>query len=381
MINVYIGENGCGKSRILGKFAKSKINSHQPILAIANTVAHKFPLEKKSNDNYFFFEPINELNAKKNFYYSKKRPIIKEALSSSAFTNDDYSFIRTLQSILSYIGYEPSVGIQIELRPLRKPFISKSSIQEDELVKEFEKVSERLQDHNNKVVWLEKEAIFGIKFLEDLELLLQIERSQNRTRPYSYCDVQLFFRKNGREFDFKLASSGEATLIYTAFFLGFHLQKFKNKKVFILIDEPENSLHPKWQRQYIENLRNIFPYYDFEFHIATHSPIFIAGAQKEGALLHRFNGQRFEKLDADTLGIEDSLIDQFGIVTPQNHSLSERCIDLINDVDDKKLSISDALKVVDSFLKSSFDEQQKDFLLGVEDLIKQIPSGKYDGKD
>lgn len=381
MINVYIGENGCGKSRLLGKLAKSKINSHQPILAIANTVAHKFPLEKKSNDNYFFFEPINELNAKKNFYYSKKRPIIKEALSSSAFTNDDYSFIRTLQSILSYIGYESKVGIRIDLRPLKKSFSASLHSEENDVREQVEEISARLSNHNNKVIWVDKESVYNFKFLEDLELLLQIEKRQKRFRPYSFCDVEFFFKKDGNEFDFKAASSGEATLIYTAFFLGFHLQKFKNKKIYILIDEPENSLHPKWQRQYIENLRNIFPYYDFEFHIATHSPIFIAGAQKEDALLHRFNGQKFEKLDADTLSIEDSLIDQFGIVTPQNHSLSERCIDLINDVDDKKLSISDALMVLDRFISSSFDEKQKEFLIGVGDLIKRIPSEKYDGKD
>lgn len=386
MINVYIGENGCGKSRLLGELAKSRIDIDDVVFAISNTIAHKFPPKKKRNSNYFFFEPLNELNSKKNFYYSKQRPIIKEAFTSATGndSNDMHLFISQINMILSYIGYDPIIGLKLDLEPaFQKRYVSSVYRDNDEIenniIDSILSHANRLSDYSDRVIWLDESNIYNFKFLEGLASILQAEKKSSRK--LNFCNINLFLRKNGEEFQFNSASSGEVTLISTALFLATHLQNFKNQKISILIDEPENSLHPKWQRQYVENLKNIFPYYDFEFHIATHSPIFIAGAQKEGAVLHRHNGNKFEELVAETSNIEDALIDQFGIVTPQNHSLSERCIDLINDVDGKKLSSDEALKTLSKFIESSFDEQQKEFLVGVADLIKNLSSGKFNGKN
>lgn len=80
--------------------------------------------------------------------------------------------------------------------------------------------------------------------------------------------------------DFSFSSSGELVLLYTALYLS----DFKNyswNKI-VLIDEPEISLHPQWQRDYFEKvnewlsilwIKNIF------FIVVTHSPLIVVWSQ------------------------------------------------------------------------------------------------------
>ncbi len=69
--------------------------------------------------------------------------------------------------------------------------------------------------------------------------------------------VELYVKKDDLSLPINKLSSGQLSLISTTFFIASYL---RNGAV-ILIDEPENSLHPSWQRQYISNLKDLFPYY------------------------------------------------------------------------------------------------------------------------
>ena len=86
----------------------------------------------------------------------------------------------------------------------------------------------------------------------------------------------LLFKGNHR---FKLdgASSGESHFLAQMLFLSNNLNK--SDKNIILIDEPEISLHPKWQREYIFKLYDYFYMYDLKIFIATHSPLIISKLQ------------------------------------------------------------------------------------------------------
>lgn len=78
--------------------------------------------------------------------------------------------------------------------------------------------------------------------------------------------LTLKFTKNAEEISWHLLSRGEKTLIYL-FFVVF---LYKNKVDVFLFDEPEISLHVKWQRNLIKDLSELAP--DNQFIIATHSP-------------------------------------------------------------------------------------------------------------
>jgi len=71
---------------------------------------------------------------------------------------------------------------------------------------------------------------------------------------------------NSKQIEWHLLSRGEKTLIYL-FFVVF---LYKDKVSLFLFDEPEISLHVKWQHNLIKDLSELAP--DNQFIIATHSP-------------------------------------------------------------------------------------------------------------
>ncbi|MFR3215974.1 MAG: AAA family ATPase [Dysgonomonas mossii] len=78
----------------------------------------------------------------------------------------------------------------------------------------------------------------------------------------------LHFSRNSKQYNFEQSSSGETHFISS--FIGL-LSQIRNNGL-ILIDEPEISLHPNWQIEYIYFLKTIFKEYpSCHFVIATHS--------------------------------------------------------------------------------------------------------------
>lgn len=71
-------------------------------------------------------------------------------------------------------------------------------------------------------------------------------------------------------------SSGEKQIFYKG---GSLIQYGENKKINVLIDEPEISMHPEWQQKILKFYRNINPNAQFVF--ATHSPHIVSCCRKE----------------------------------------------------------------------------------------------------
>lgn len=71
------------------------------------------------------------------------------------------------------------------------------------------------------------------------------------------------------------ASSGELALITSIVYISTVI----SERTVILIDEPENSLHPKWQKQFVQILFDIFYFFQPKIIIATHSPLIVNGAE------------------------------------------------------------------------------------------------------
>ncbi|KGE86383.1 MAG: AAA family ATPase [Phaeodactylibacter xiamenensis] len=67
-------------------------------------------------------------------------------------------------------------------------------------------------------------------------------------------------------------STGEKELITRAFFL----EVVTPYNSVVLVDEPERSLHPKWQQQIFDVYARVSEKYDAQFIIATHSPHIIS---------------------------------------------------------------------------------------------------------
>ena len=77
-------------------------------------------------------------------------------------------------------------------------------------------------------------------------------------------------------------SSGEQHLVLLSYFLIFLLKP----NSLILIDEPEISLHLKWQRTFIDDILNISKHLNPRFIIATHSPAIVGDFDDQMLKMH-----------------------------------------------------------------------------------------------
>lgn len=95
-------------------------------------------------------------------------------------------------------------------------------------------------------------------------------------------EIKIFFEKHGKEISVDSLSTGEKQIV----FRGAHLLKNINSMSggIVLIDEPELSMHPKWQQQVLQYYRSLFNKngsQDAQMFIATHSEYVLRSALED----------------------------------------------------------------------------------------------------
>ncbi|WP_172978870.1 AAA family ATPase [Roseovarius sp. THAF8] len=99
------------------------------------------------------------------------------------------------------------------------------------------------------------------------------------------------------EFPIDSASGGLMSLIQTAWQI-FLYTKAHGEKAVVLIDEPENHLHPSLQRDFLGNLVNAFP--KVQFIVATHSPFVITSVKESKVYALRYTKLADEDKSSET---------------------------------------------------------------------------------
>ncbi len=95
----------------------------------------------------------------------------------------------------------------------------------------------------------------------------------------------IFESVNGHKIGFDDLSSGEKML----YFMGFTLNQYNLKDALIMVDEPEDSLHPKWQQQIVRFFNNVGT--NNQVILATHSPQIIASVHPESLFVLAINDE------------------------------------------------------------------------------------------
>ncbi|KRA06069.1 hypothetical protein ASD74_04240 [Rhizobium sp. Root564] len=189
--------------------------------------------------------------------------------------------------------------------------------------------------------------------------------------------IKLFLEKvDGTVIELKEASSGELALISSLIFLIINI----GKNYLVLIDEPENSLHPKWQREYVDLLLATFRYQQITAVIATHAPLIVTGAlpsKSDVVDVYSINEGEAEKLDLHAEGepqssIEEILWRAFEVVTPANHYVSERLVEAVSEFEAGRRSQSDVYVLIESMKAESFDSKQSAFFDAVKALVDDV---------
>ena len=157
---------------------------------------------------------------------------------------------------------------------------------------------------------------------------------------------RLDFYKKGRKTSYEECSSGEKHIIFTLFSV---LSAIEKNSV-ILIDEPEISLHPEWQTQYISLLKHVFmSFAGCHILLASHSHYFVSDLERNSSsivILKQDEDHDFfvksELLPDDTYAwsAENIIYNVFGLRTTRNYYFEsdlQKLISLMQESDLDKL--------------------------------------------
>ncbi len=136
-------------------------------------------------------------------------------------------------------------------------------------------ISAMFKNKNEKVGDVQKKVFDEInEIFENLNIDVKVEDISQDGR-----NITLFTNSAGDKFDINELSSGEKQL----FLRTLAIRMLNPENSIILIDEPELSLHPKWQQRIVDVYRKIGK--NNQIIIATHSPHILGSVRKENIIL------------------------------------------------------------------------------------------------
>ncbi|PIB47423.1 hypothetical protein AOA59_01000 [Pseudomonas sp. 2822-15] len=142
------------------------------------------------------------------------------------------------------------------------------------------------------------------------------------------CELTSF---SGETFDVANASSGQQQMLCSVIGLATALRDDS----LVLIDEPELSLHPRWQQQYLDNLfATLEPFKGCHVLVATHSPLIVQRGHALGAGVVQVNKESAsEPLDQDGESVEATLQNVFDTPVTGSVHLANEIFTLITDAE------------------------------------------------
>jgi predicted ATPase len=165
---------------------------------------------------------------------------------------------------------------------------------------------------------------------------LRMARQLSRAGIVQMAEVTLHRESSGRRVEITDASSGELSLVVTQLGIASSIED----RSLILIDEPEISLHPQWQSEYLGQLAEAFSAFrGCHFILATHSPTLVAGAGPE--LTNIVNLERSDVATGELSpgrSVDEVLFSTFGVVTKNSLHLRDLLVAALRGAEDGDLA-------------------------------------------
>lgn len=360
LIKVIIGPNGAGKSLFLKKMAFDYSQEFDHIIAIAPTVHDRFGGDRRRKFHLFAARRGK----------AGLTSILRDALKE--ISNDKLKLLKKISMALRYTGFDPVIGIKLK-NFNHQAFFTQSQEIPDEIIEELEWLTRKwaFNYSDDEINWL---GLDDFRFDEiNKSTFARVAHLEKYIKSSGVASsVEYFLSKDKKPLLLHEASSGEITFIATIIHLATHMEG----RCMVLIDEPETSLHPNWQKDYIKIILDIFYYENPYIVIATHSPLLISGGEvnsNEMSVYHLKKGMKDpEEFNHAKHGVEELLYLLFGIITPKNRYLSEITIDLLNNLAEKRLNYTSFKNSLIEIRESSFDEEQKDIISEISNIGENI---------
>jgi uncharacterized protein YukE len=151
----------------------------------------------------------------------------------------------------------------------------------------------------------------------------------------------------------------------------------------IAIDEPDTSLHPTWQREYVRTLLDLFYRYEPRILISTHSPIIISAAEhskgdsiRSEMFVYQMTDGHPQPFKYAGLSLEAMYDQLFSLITPKNHYLSQQAVSLLNALNSGDQTLNQVVNELEGLRAKSYDESQKEVIAKVEEMARQLEAIK-----
>ena len=227
-----------------------------------------------------------------------------------------------------------------------------------------------MKEITNKVV-NEINSIFDIL---ELDVKLKGFSKDEKTMP-------IFENSAGEEFNINDLSSGEKQL----FLRTLSIKMLEPKNSIILIDEPELSLHPKWQQRIIEVYKKIGE--NNQIIIATHSPHILGSVSSENIfILYRDENGKIEAKTGDELyssygqPVDRVLKDIMGLESVRTPKIEKDLEELRKLVDEDKYDTKEFKEKYNDLLEILGNTDEDLFLIDMDVKIKQKVNSNVESK-
>ena len=227
-----------------------------------------------------------------------------------------------------------------------------------------------MKEVTNKVV----NEINGIFDILELDVKLKGFSKDEKTMP-------VFENSAGEEFDINDLSSGEKQL----FLRTLSIKMLEPKNSIILIDEPELSLHPKWQQRIIEVYKKIGE--NNQIIVATHSPHILGSISNENIfILYRNENGKIDAKTGDELyssygqSIDRVLKDIMGLKSVRTPKIDRDIQELRKLVDEDKYDTEEFKKKYNNLLEILGNTDEDLFLIDMDIKMKQKVNSNVESK-
>ncbi len=329
---------------------KSSIDNYEHKLQDFFSALQSYEYNRKNNGEYYSYLIAKFFKNPPKIIYVPANNSFGKVETASTTLSKNYQLINIIDSVAmrdipSYIA-------------TRRNYLA--TIEEDLTMKEI----------TNKVV----NEINGIFDILELDVKLKGFSKDEKTMP-------VFENSAGEEFDINDLSSGEKQL----FLRTLSIKMLEPKNSIILIDEPELSLHPKWQQRIVEVYKKIGE--NNQIIVATHSSHILGSVSNENIfILYRNENGKIEAKTGDELyssygqPVDRVLKDIMGLKSVRTPKIDRDIQELRKLVDEDKYDTEEFKKKYNNLLEILGNTDEDLFLIDMDIKMKQKVNSNVESK-